>query len=591
MNYPILSADDVAERVDDLRSAHAKYTSDRVRIRQIMNGGSEAIVALLGQRSAAKLNERDLPLVHLMDSGLTRLAQRLGKAPNVKVDPDRDTKKAKTRALKREHILAGLDYQTRLDLSLPYAARWLPGYGFAAWVIVQGKGRNGQPYAKAEVRNSFDVYPGHWGPDNQPENCAIVRLVSKKRLARQYPIYGRRLAQVQGTGVGNRIWSPGQMNWEGRSRDEVLVAEYFDSSGTYLLALDGDVLLDVVPNPLESGPAFVLAKRPHFDELKGQYDHVVGLMAMMAKLNILAYIASEDAVFRETNIIGDLIGEKYERGRFATNFFSQGTGIERPTADVAFQVFTQIDRIERQLRIGSNYSVVQDSESPNSFVTGRGLDKLTDSASANISEYQGAMRSALEQLDSKRLEWEDRLYGPTQKSISANIRGQHIRADYVPSEDIAGYYESRRVYGVMAGWDEPEKIVTGLQLLQAEVLDHETIQENLDGLENLPRVNERIRRRKAEQILYDMLSQRAAEGDPSASMALVDIYDNPDDMDTILKKFFTPQEPELSPEEAAMAQQPGLQEGLPEQPEAVSTVLSRLMGGQAQQGVQTVGRL
>lgn len=565
--------------------------SDRVRIRQIMNGGSEAIIALLGQRSAAKLNERDLPLVHLMDSGLTRLAQRLGKPPDIKVDPAKDTKAAKKRALKRENILAGLDYQTRLDLALPYAARWLPGYGFVPWVIVQGKGRNGQMYAKAEVRNSFDCFPGQWGPDNQPEEAAFIRLVSKRKLARQYPIYTRHLASVSGTGVGtDRLWSPGQMTWEGVSRDSVLVAEYFDSSGTYLLALDGDVLLDVVPNVLE-GPSFVMAKRPHFDELKGQFDHVIGLMAMMAKLNILAYIASEDAVFRETNIIGDLIGEKYDRGRFATNFFSAGTNIERPTADVAFQVFTQIDRIERQLRIGSNYSVVQDSESPNSFVTGRGLDKLTDSASANIAEYQSAMRHALELLDSKRLEWEDKLYVGQTKSISANVRGHQIREEYVPSQDIAGYYESRRVYGVMAGWDEPEKIVTGLQLLQAEIVDHETIQENLDGLENLPRVNDRIKRRKAEGVLYDMLSQRAAEGDPTATMALVDIYENPDNVDEILRKFYTPQEPEMSPEEAAMGQQPGLAEGLPENPEAVSTVLSRLMGGQAEAGVQTVGRL
>ncbi|NNL48983.1 MAG: hypothetical protein HKO76_11540, partial [Acidimicrobiia bacterium] len=159
--------------------------SDRVRIRQIMNGGSEAIIALLGQRSAAKLNERDLPLVHLMDSGLTRLAQRLGKPPDIKVDPAKDTKAAKKRALKRENILAGLDYQTRLDLALPYAARWLPGYGFVPWVIVQGKGRNGQMYAKAEVRNSFDCFPGQWGPDNQPEEAAFIRLVSKRKLARQ----------------------------------------------------------------------------------------------------------------------------------------------------------------------------------------------------------------------------------------------------------------------------------------------------------------------------------------------------------------------------------------------------------------------
>ena len=45
---------------------------------------------------------------------------------------------------------------------------------------------------------------------------------------------------------------------------------------------------------------------------------------------------------------------------------------------------------------------------------------------------------------------------------------------YNPSSDIMGSYKTRRVYGAMAGYDEPQKIVTGLQLLQAGIIDKET---------------------------------------------------------------------------------------------------------------------
>ena len=604
-NYDItpLRAEDVAERISDLREAHQPYLRDRIRIRQIMNGGTGAIAALMGERAAARLGQEDLPVVHLMDSGLTRLAQRLGRPPDVKVDTasDRDTQKARKEAEKRERIVDGLDYQTKLSLTLPYAGRWLPGYGFTPWVIVEGKGRNGAPYAKAEIRNPFDCFPGAWGPDSQPEEIAFIRLTSKRRLARRYPIYAgyleskkSRPASPFGFGAGSGIWAPGRMSWEGPAgRDSVLLGEYIDSSGTYLMALDGNVLLDYVPNML-SGPAFALARRPSFDMLKGQYDHVIGLMGMMAKLNVLAFIASEDAVFRETNIIGDLVGEEYRRGRFATNFFTPGTRVERPSADVSFQIFTQIDRVERQLRIGTNYSVVQDSESPNSFATGRGLDKLTDSASANIAEYQTQLRDALEVIDSRRLEWEEKMYGNRRKRIQANVRGKQINEEYRPAKDIDGNYQTRRVYGVMAGWDEPEKIVTGLQLLQAEILDVETIQENMDGLENIGRINQRVRKRKTEDRLYDLLSQKAAEGDARAEMALVEIYQDPDNMEEVLAKFYTPEEPEMSPEEQAMAA--GMAPGGPPPelggaPPAVSTVLSRIMGGQTDMGAQTVGRL
>jgi hypothetical protein len=603
----MLDSDELAERIHNLRQAHAPFMRDRIRIRQIMNGGPDAIRALLGNKAAAKLGSEDLPVVHLMDSGLTRLAQRLGRAPDVRVDPSvlKDTKGEKRGAEKRERILAGLDYQARLMLTMPYAGRWLPGYSFVPWTIVEGRGRSGESYAKAEIRNSFDCFPGQWGPDSQPEEIAFIRLASKRRLARQYPTYAAKLEAVAsgpqygptGFGGAGGIWSPGRMAWEGPAgSDAVLLAEYIDSSGTYLMALDHDFLLDHVPNPLGSGPAFALARRPSFDQAKGQYDHLIGLMGMMAKLNVLAYMATEDAVFRETNIIGDMISAKYRRGRMATNFFATGTRVEKPTADVSFQVFNQIDRVERQLRIGANYSVVEDSESPNSFATGRGLDKLTEAPSINVGEYQTQMGFALELIDAKRLEWEERMYGSQLKEISANVRGTQINESYRPSKDIAGRYESRRVYGVMAGWDEPDKIVTGLQLLQAELIDHETMQDNLDGLENRTRVNDRIRQRKTEDRIYDILSQRASDGDPKAEMALVEIMSNPTDITEILTKFYTPEEPEMSPEEQALAAGlgggggPGGPGVVP--PDDVSTVLSRLMsGGQADAGVQTVGRL
>jgi len=115
---------------------------------------------------------------------------------------------------------------------------------------------------------------------------------------------------------------------------------------------------------------------------------------------------------------------------------------------------------------------------------------------------------------------------------------------YDPGKDITSY-KTRRVYGAMAGYDEPQKIVTGLQLLQAGIIDRQTLQENLDGLDNLVRVNDRIIKEKADNILFDTLLAQAQRGDPKATMAVVQIRKNPDDMQNILDKFFTAEEPEI----------------------------------------------
>jgi len=315
--------------------------------------------------------------------------------------------------------------------------------------------------------------------------------------------------------------------------------------GTYIFHMTSGTILDFIPNPLESGPAFVIGKKFAFDRLQGQYDQIIGLMASMAKINVMSIIAMEDAVFTETNISGEIESGQYRKGRFAVNYLSPGTQVSKPASNVPYQIFQQIDRIERQLRVGGSYPVSDDSQSPLSFATGRGLEELGASMSLMIREYHTVMADAIEMIDSKRLEWDEKMYGGKTKALSGYMDNKFYSETYNPSLDIQGSYKTRRVYGAMAGYDEPQKIVTGLQLLQAGIIDTQTLQENLDGLDNLVRVNERITKEKADKVLFDTLLAQAQQGDAKATMAVVQIRKNPDDMQNILDKFFTAEEPEI----------------------------------------------
>jgi len=89
------------------------------------------------------------------------------------------------------------------------------------------------------------------------------------------------------------------------------------------------------------------------------------------------------------------------------------------------------------------------------------------------------------------------------------------------------------------------------------------------------------------------LEQIAAMQNPAAMMTLIEIHEHPDQAVAILRKFFTPAEPQPSPEEEAMMG--GAMPGAP--PEELSlgpgptvqTVLSELeAGGATGGGVQTV---
>ena len=154
----------------------------------------------------------------------------------------------------------------------------------------------------------------------------------------------------------------------------------------------------------------------------------------------------------------------------------------------------------------------------------------------------------------------------------------------------------------MASFDENSKVVTGLQLLQAKLLDRRTVQENLDGVDNISLINERIDQDMAKEMMIGALGARAGTGqDPTADLALVSILKKPADATETLVKLFTPEKPEMSPEEMQMTgggpggQIPGgmpggeaLQGG---PPPPVGTVLAQMEGPGGRGGSQTVANV
>ena len=550
-----MKPEEIQYKITQLHFDNQSAYSTRGRIRAIMNGGPDGLLALLGDQIKG-FQDFQIPVPNLMMSGLEHLSQKIGRIPNLKVDVpnNKDSDRARAKADKIARIVTSYDDTQKLDLQMPQVGRWLPGYGFAVWVIREKKGPDGTPYPCAELRDPYNCFPGYFGADQQPKEMAIIRRVPKDALSKTYPKYADKINtkdsyQVSTLGVGNAYASAYtdsyNGSWANSNGEGDLVAEYYNDEGTYIFHMTSGTILDFIPNPLDSGPAFVIAKKFAFDRMQGQYDQIIGLMASMAKINVMSIIAMEDAVFTETNISGEIESGQYRKGRFAVNYLAPGTQVSKPASNVPYQIFQQIDRIERQLRVGGSYPVSDDSQSPLSFATGRGLEELGASMSLMIREYHTVMADAIEMIDSKRLEWDQKMYSGTSKELSGYYNNQFFSEKYDPAKDIQGAFKTRRVYGAMAGYDEPQKIVTGLQLLQAGIIDTQTLQENLDGLDNLSAVNSRITKEKADKVLFDTLLAQAQQGDTKATMAVVQIRKNPDNMQNILDKFFTAEEPEI----------------------------------------------
>jgi hypothetical protein len=629
---PTLSAGldygEVSERIDWLYQLHQPSEPTRTRTRQIMDGGTEAIAALLGDQMA---DTNDLvPVPPLMHSGLTKLGQKIGGSiPDLKIDPYgyKDSGRARKASEQRERIVDSYDRACRLDMQLSQIGRWLPGYGYGVWIVRDKRTAGGDRIPYAELRDPYEVYPGPWGVDSQPVEMATKMLVGADELIRLYPehetqiraaltdpakrarstnrLYGANRPRIKPgsrpAGASRAILLPSGAEWRGPG-DGYTLAEYWNEQGTWVICPELEIQLAYIPNPI-TRPRFVVARRFSFNRLTGHYDHIVGLMATMARIQILEYLHLEENVFGEVNIFGEsLEGDTYHSGRGGFNRFEQNARVEKLTTNLPYQLFQGVDRMERLMRVGVTYPVTDDAQHPGGgWATGKGLTELQSQVDSEVREYHKILKHAIEELDAVRLEWDETRNAGTRRTVFGFHRDAAYSETFDPSV-IQKRYLTRRNYGVMAGWDEPTKIVTGLQLMQAEVIDHQTMQENLDGLENITQVNERIKARKAEDTLWDKLNAKAMQADPMdpssetrATLALVETVLNPSKFSETLVKYYTEAPPQPSPEQQQMmgAQPPGGPLGFEMPPDGdVTTILSRLeQGGGVAGGAQTVGRM
>lgn len=601
-----ITSDEVLERVQALQQTHQAQQETKTKVRQILDGGVDGIRALLG--GAVAEVDSMVPVPPLMQSGIRRLAQKIGGAvPDLRVDPHgyHNSQAARVAAEKRERIVHSYDRASRLQLQLPQMGRWLPGYGYGMWVVKDKRNGRGERFPHAELRDPYTVYPGAWTVDQQPLDVATIQQIPYRELIamwpEQRPIIDAAIERKRPRSKGGAVMlDPSGRSWANQTAEGFTVAEYWYDQGTWVVCLDLGVGLDFVPNPLWPEQRFVVAKRFAFNRLVGHYDHLIGLMSIMARIEILEYINLEDSVFAPTNIFGQSMeGDVYRTGRNAVNRFEAGTGarVERPVSNLPYQLFQGIDRIERQLRYGASYPVTDDAQQQSGWTTGQGLTALGAAVDLEIKEYRTVLQTALEDLDSRRLAWDQIRNRGQRRTVEGFFRDAAYSETYDPAE-INGRWQTRRVYGVMAGWDESSKIVGGLQLLQAEAIDMQTFQENLDGLEGITKVNERIRGRKAEETLWTMLQQAAMQPNPTAPdemvrarLAVVEIIRNPERFTETVTKFYSEQPPQPSPEQDEMlgAAQPGMQ--LPADGD-IQTILSRLeAGGETAAGAQIVGRM
>jgi hypothetical protein len=559
----------VFERVQQLRNLHQTREREKEVLRALMAGTDEGLRTLLGDLSGA--TGYDVPSANLVMSGLHALARKLGRIPDLRTDPraSSDSESQYKKAEKRARIVTGKDRNDHLRRVLNKTALHLPGYGFSAWVVREKVTEDGQKYGGLDRLDSYSTYPGQSFADEPPSDLATVYSMQVRDLVAKYPQHRTALLGDRTTGGAILLepsdWTSGNTYMGGSPTPKagIEIVEYYDKDGCWVVVPSKRLVLEFYANPLSS-PQFIVMQRYTLDQLVGHYDHVIGLQAQIARFNMLAAIAMEDAVFSETVVAGELLSGQWRRGRFAVNYVTPNTQVTRPTSNIPYQMFQEQDRMERQLRTTASYSVTDDAVSPAAQATGQGIDRLNQGIDMEVRQYLGILQEGLEAADRKRLEWDEKCYPNAEITVSGVWGGHDFEETYTPAKDIKGAYRTRRTYGAMAGLDDQNKISALLLLNQGELFPKRAAIEELDtGGRNVSELLDQIEDEKVSRTLMELMVS-GQPVDPRVAMTLIEMLPESEKKETF-KRFWTPEEPEMSPEQEAM-----LGQGAPAEPDIMS---------------------
>lgn len=309
-------------------------------------------------------------------------------------------------------------------------------------------------------------------------------------------------------------------------------------------------------------------------------------------------VASSDHLFlagigghvtHNTNVFGDLMSGRYARGRFATNVFREGGKVDVVRRDVPYQYFAEIARMEQQFRTTVGYPVTDDAVSPAAQATGQGIDRLNSVYDLEIMSYFGIIDRGLELLDAIRLEWDETCYPDVRKPLVGTREGQPYAEHYTPRLHIKGWHRTRRTHGAMAGLSDSAKMVALLQLKGAGIIDADTVRDQMTDLGDTQAIKEAVDGEAAKNALMGAMTQ-GVPLDPRVAMTLIEMLPE-SKTKTALRRFWTPEEPQMSPEQEAMAAPPAAAPQMAGPPVDAATMLARLTASGAQGGVQLQGAI
>jgi hypothetical protein len=441
-------------------------------------------------------------VANLIKAAGRTLTQRVAKTPRLHAVSRLESPTAKTRAEKHEGKMSERLDRMRFPLMLKQGAYWLINHGFLAGDLTYDS-RLG--HSRIRFRDPMHTYPDTvWPHDPNVIDCLFAFDLMPHQLTSLYP-------ETRGLVEHHREEKGGT--------PDVKIAELHTAEARFVALIEPEpVLLTVQKNHL-SKPCVWVGRDISIDlDMDGQFDQVIPALIAQAKLMALVMAYAEQQVFSETVVTGDISsnGGQWAQGPGSVNVLrGQGAGAAKLTNNMSVQVFQELDRLERAVRVSGSFPAQLSGEPVSSVATGRGIEQLMQGVDDNVAHYQDILANMLYDIMGTIPDYE-RSYGVKEPAWARDVT----------------------VHPSFATGTDPATTVRLLQLLGSKMLSHSTVMDQLPEVEDTEQEKRRIKVEDLEEALTAQLQQAAAEGsvDPAliidlkkqmmSGVTFIDAYEN-----------------------------------------------------------------
>tara|TARA_R100001163_G_C5065780_1_gene203830 strand:- start:2565 stop:4016 length:1452 start_codon:yes stop_codon:yes gene_type:complete len=412
-----------------------------------------------------------------------------------------------------------------MDLQMAKRARYLIGYSNT---VTQLRWNDATGCPEWHLRDPLTAYPATLlGVDDmRPRDCIFGYERPLGWLHNNYPDVGRVFQSDSDAGPDTAI--------------ELI--EYVSDDETVLIAMRGPVNtglfatstygsddnlvveLERVPNRLGQTPV-VIAQRISLDSAQGQFDGILGMYQMQARLMALEVIAVQKGVFPDTWLVGRA-GETPQIVNPADGLTGdvgviRGGDLRDMQMQPGYMTNPAIDRLERAQRLTAGIPPEFGGESSTNIRTGRRGDAVLSAAvDFPVQEAQRILARSLQEENKLAIDMAKRYAGNKGKTFYVTTKNAKGPVEYTPNvnfdstENVVTYSQ--------AGADVNNLVIGGGQRVGMGTMSKRSFM-SIDPLVEDPEFeHDSVIAESLEEALLTSIQQQAVEGAiPPADLARI----------------------------------------------------------------------